>query len=278
MARSIWKGSISFGLVQIPIYLYSAERRSEEIHFSLVDRRDLAPIGYQKINKTTGEPVPSEEIVRGVEHEAGFVTLSPEELEGASPEVTHSAEIVDFVEYDQIPPIYFDKPYYSAPQKNGRKAYALLREALKRSGKLGVARVVIRTRQYLAAVYPRGDAIVLNLLRFHQELAAPEELDLPGADLSQLGVTARELEVADRLIESMADEWHPETYRDEYHDQLIALIEEKARSGKLPQRGAASPEAAGEVVDLMGLLKESVERGKPQKSAPTPRRASRRGR
>jgi DNA end-binding protein Ku len=259
MARSIWKGSISFGLVNIPVGLYTAEKR-DEIHFNLLDKRNLSPVRYKRVNEKTGREVPWESIVRGYEYQDGrYVVLSDEDLKRANPEATQTVDIIDFVDLSEISPVYFDKPYYLAPQKNGAKSYALLRETLRRTGKAGIAKVVIRTRQYLAAVVPQDDVIVLNLLRFEDELRATDDLELPHG---KAGVTDKEIQMAERLVEGMVDEWEPERYRDDYRTDVMKMIEKRVESGETEEVEAAPvprPDEGGKVVDLMMLLKRSVE-------------------
>jgi len=262
MARSIWKGSLSFGLVNIPVGLYSAEK-SNELHFNLLDRRDLTPIHYQRINAKTGREVPWEETVRGYEFEPGsYVVLSDQDLKRANPESTQTVEIVDFVDLAEISPVYFERPYYLAPERHGAKSYALLRETLRRTGKAGIAKVVIRTRQYLAAVVPLGEVLVLDLMRFQDELRDPAELDLPSG---KQGVSEKELKMAERLVEAMIDKWDPERYRDDYRVDVKALIDERVAAGQLKSGPAEPaprrPARGGKVVDLMSLLKQSVEGG-----------------
>lgn len=259
MARSIWKGSISFGLVNIPVGLYTAEKR-DEIHFNLLDRRNLAPVRYKRVNEKNGKEVPWEETVRGFEYQEGqYVVLSDEDLKRANPEASQTVDIIDFVDGADISPVYFDKPYYLAPQKKGAKSYALLRETLRRTGKVGIAKVVIRTRQYLAAVLPQDDVIILNLLRFHDELRDTEDLELPHG---MAGVTEKELEMAERLVEGMVDDWKPERYRDDYRVDLMKMIEKRVEAGETEQVDTTPvprPAEEGKVVDLMALLKRSVE-------------------
>ena len=261
MARAIWKGSISFGLVNIPVGLYAAEKR-DEVHLNLLDRRNMAPIHYQRVNSENGKEVPWEETVRGYEFEEGrYVVLSDADLRRANPEATQTVDITDFVDLAQISPLYFDKPYYLAPDKKGAKSYALLRETLRRTGKAGIAKVVIRTRQYLAAVIPVGDAIVLELMRFADELRDAADLDLPSG---KQGLSEKELRMAEKLVEGMVGNWDPESYRDDYRTDLEHLIEERVASGQLESAGAApAPRRpqSGKVVDLMSLLKRSVEEG-----------------
>jgi len=261
MARSIWKGSISFGLVNIPVGLYTAEK-SKELHFHLLDRRNLAPVHYQRVNSETGKEVPWEDTVRGFEFAPKrYVVLTDDDLKRANPESTQTIEIIDFVDLADISPVHFEKPYYLAPERRGAKSYALLRETLRRTGKAGIAKVVIRTRQYLGAVIPFADAIVLDLMRFEDELRDASELDLPAG---KQGLTEKELKMAERLVESMIDAWDPERYRDDYRVDLKALIDARVEAGELDAgRAKAPPRRAprGKVVDLMELLKRSVDEG-----------------
>ncbi|MEA2691552.1 MAG: end-binding protein Ku [Acidobacteriota bacterium] len=264
MPRSIWKGSISFGLVNIPVGLYSAEKR-QEVQFHLLDKRDKSPIHYQRVSEKTGKEVPWGDIVRGYEYEEGrYVILSDEDLKRANPEATQTVDILDFVDAADIPTVFFDKPYYLGPDKKGAKSYALLRETLVKTGKVGIAKVVIRTRQYLSAVVPQGDVLILNLLRFAHELRDAGEVEVPHG---RAGVTDRELEMAERLVDGMVSDWDPEKYRDNYENDLMGLIEKRVKSGDTAEVEAPAPrKQAGNVVDLMALLKRSVEvSAKPEK-------------
>jgi len=273
MARAIWKGSITFGLVNIPVGLYTAEKR-EEVSFHLLDRRNMARIRYKKVNEANNKEVPWEDTVRGYEYEEGkYVVLTDEDLRRASPEKTQTVDIVDFVDLEEIDPRFFDKPYYLAPDKRGAKSYALLRETLRRTRKVGIAMVVIRTKQYLAAVTVHEDVIVLNILRYGHELRDWDNLDLPKG---KEGVSERELDMAERLVEGMVSEWDPDRYKDTYVDDMMAMIHRRVKAGQTKAGAEPAPEeeekppARGKVVDLMALLKQSVEGGgsnKPSKSA-----------
>jgi len=258
MARSIWKGSISFGLVNIPVGLYSAETR-DEIHFKLLDKRSMSPVKYKRVSEKTGREVPWEEIVRGYEYSDGqYVVLSDEDLKRANPEATQTIEIEEFVDGEQIDPSLFDKPYFLGPLPKGGKSYALLREALARSGKVGIAKVVIRTRQYLAAVIPRGKVLVLELLRFPHELRSADELELP--EKKEAG--EKEVQMAERLIEGMVNDWDPEKYRDDYRADLLKMIEKRVKAGEtesVESEPVPAPTQGAQVIDLMALLKRSVE-------------------
>ena len=276
--RTTWNGSISFGLVNIPVGLYSAETR-DDISFKLLDRKTKSPIHYKRVSEESSKEVPWEETVRGYEYEKGkYVVLSDEDLKRAAPEATQTIDIVGFVDLEDIDPLYFDKPYYLAPDAKGAKAYALLRETLRRTGKVGIAKVVIRTRQYLAAVVAQGDALVLNLLRYEHELRKPSDLDLPHG---RQGVTDRELDMAERLVEGMEEAWDPDEYKDDYRDDVMKLIEERVEAGELEGSTAPAPKPekpSGKVVDLMALLKRSLDDGaarKPARKAPARKPAAR---
>ena len=262
MARSLWKGSISFGLVNIPVGLFPAEARDEGVSFTQLDRRSMSPIGYRRYNKNTGDEVPWEEIARGYEYEAGrYVILDDDDFQRANVKASRTVEILDFVDASGIEPVYFDKPYYLAPTTPNSKGYALLRETLRRTGKVGIARVVIRTREYLAAVIARGDMLLLEVLRYPYEIRAADDLEVPGNDLAALGVSEKELRMAEMLVEQMVEPWTPDKYRDRYRDDLLARIREKIAAGET-EAVAAEPleeEAGAEVIDIMSLLKRSVE-------------------
>lgn len=262
MAHPIWNGSISFGLVNIPVGLFSAQGKESKLDFNLLDKKDLAPIGYKKINKRTGQEVPSAEMVKGYELEDGsYAVLTDEDFKKANAKATQTVEIMDFVDLKDIHPVFFEKPYYLAPLRRGEKGYALLREALKRSGKAGVARVVIHSREYIGVLAPYGKAMVLNLLRYAAELKDPSELGLPEEDLKKLGVTEKELDMAQRLIESMIDDWEPGKYHDTYSEELLGYIKKKVASGETAkvEEAAPAPKPGAEVIDIMSLLKKSLE-------------------
>jgi len=269
-SRPIWRGSLSFGLVNIPVSLHSAET-SDDLSFNLLDRRNFSPVRYRRVNEKTGKEVPWEEIVKGYEYAKDqYVPLSEGDFKRANVDATQTIEIVDFVPAADIDPVYYDKPYYLEPAKNAGKSYALLREVMRRTETVGIAKVVIRSRQHLAAVVPRGPVLVLILLRFAHELRDAGALAVPGD--SNIG--AKEIDMAERLVETMIDKWRPEKYRDEYRDDLLKLVEEKVKSGKTKVIEEEKPEAArrpGKVIDIMELLKRSVEQGRRREQA-APRR------
>lgn len=257
--RPIWKGHISFGLVNVPVTLYPAEQRTD-LHLHMIDSRNFSRVRYERVNAETGEEVPWDQIVKGFEYDDGnYVVVSKEELEQLSPEATKAVEIEAFVDLAEIDLMYFDKPYFLEPAKGGEKGYALLRDALRESGKAGIARVVIRTRQYLAAMVPRGDALVLNLLRYPQELRSAEDLKLP-AGAEELGTSKQELKMAKMLVDSMTTEWNPEEYHDEYREALMGWIEKRIESGQVQRAPELRPaaEEAPAPINLMEALKKSL--------------------
>ena len=264
MARTFWKGAISFGLVHIPVGLYSAEKRNS-FDLTMLDRRSMKPVGFKRYNKETGEDVSWDDIVKGYEYEKGrYVVLTEEDFKRANVEATQTVDILSFVNRDEIGSMYYETPYYLAPDKRGHKGYALLRETLTQTGKVGVANVVIRTRQYVAVLIPYKDVILMNTLRYPSELRDTDDLDVPSSNLKEVGVSSREVEMARRLVEGMSTAWKPEEHRDTYHEDLLALIEKRVQAGQTevvtePSQEEEQRPAKGEVVDLMALLKKSVE-------------------
>lgn len=275
MARPVWKGHVSFGLVNVPVVLYSAERRAD-LSFKMIDSRNAARIRYERVNEETGEEVPWDKIVKGFEYESGnYVLFSEEELENASAELTRVIEIEQFVDLKAINIRYFDRPYLLAPAAKGEKGYVLLREAIAATGKAGLARVVIRARQYLAALVVEDDALVLELLRYPQELREPEEFGLPGSDLRKYGVTVKEIELASKLIEGMSTDWEPSQYTDEYRAVLMDLIERKVKSGQtevVEELDQRESDDAPPSINFMEMLKRSVAHASASKRK-TPKRA-----
>ena len=252
--RPIWKGSISFGLVYIPIAVYPATRE-EKLSFRQLRRTDLSPIKYKKVAEADMKEVPGDEIVKGFEYERGrYVVLSDEDFEKVKIESTHSIDITDFVDLEQVDPKFFYKPYFLEPQKGGEKAYALLHKALSGTGKIGIAKVVISNREYLASVKPDGLFLILELMHFASEVLTPEELNRPTTTLNE-----KELKMAQALIDSMSAEWEPQKYRDEYRNAVMEMIEQKAKNKKLPAPPVAAPRATN-VVDLVKVLQESLNR------------------
>ena len=268
MPRPIWKGHITFGLVNVPVTLYSGEER-QDIQFHLLDSRDTRRVRYQRVNEETGEEVPWGDIVKGFEYDGGqYVLLSDEEMKGVNPELTRRIEIEDFVSQTSIDPVYFDKPYLLEPGKGGDKGYALLRETLRLSDRIGIARVVIRSREHLAALLVRGDMLVLNLIRFPQELRDPAEIKLP--DTAAIKMSSREIDLAVQLVDSMTTEWDPHRYHDEFRESLMTYIQDKVKRGEISAGSVPKPpeETADEdenVVDLMAYLKKSVTEARKQR-------------
>jgi DNA end-binding protein Ku len=256
MARAIWKGSISFGLVNIPIALYPATRR-EELKFRLLRESDLSPVNYKRVAEKDGKEVPWNQVVKGYEYEKGkYVILKDEDFQRVDLEATQTVDIQDFVEQEEIDPIFFYKPYYLEPQKGGDKAYALLRDALKDSNKVGIAKVVIKTRQYLAGVKPEDGVLVLELMHFADELADPGKLHVP----KKTEVGKREMNMAKSLIDSMSSKWNPEKYRDDYREALMEVIEEKLETGgKEIEEKPKKARKPTKVIDLVSVLQKSLE-------------------
>ena len=262
MARPIWKGMISFGLVSVPVVLYPAEQ-SHQLAFSMLDKHDFSPIGYKRYNKTTGKEVSWNDIVKGYEYEKGqFVVLSDEDFRRANVRQARSVDIATFVDADSIPPQYFDTPYYLVPGERGQKVYALLREALRATGKIGVGQVVIRTTHHLAAVVPVDGVLMMITLRYANEIREHKEFDFPSESMKSAGVTPKELELARRLIDDMSGPWNPAEFEDTYNDDLMKRIEQKIERGETkeltkPEGGKAEARSA-QVIDLMDLLKKSI--------------------
>lgn len=278
MPSTIWTGSISFGLINIPVSLVTAEQH-DELDFTLLDKRDSSPIGYQKISKRTGKPVPADRIVRGMEQANGrYVIVSDADLRRASPERTQRIEILSFVEASAIPPLYFDRPYYLEPARGGERGYALFAEALRRTGKIAVASVVVKTRQHLAAVLAHGRVLVLDVLRYAAELRDPARLRVPPTNLKGLRITDRELKMAERLVAEMTEDWDPKQYHDEYRDELLAFIKKRGRAGRLtaapetPEEPA--PRKRADVIDIAELLERSLARTGEDRRRPRRRKSA----
>jgi DNA end-binding protein Ku len=264
MPHAIWKGSISFGLVTIPVTLYPAEER-RDLSFRMLDSRDMTPVKQRRVNERTGEEVPWDDIVKGYELEEGrFIVVTDEDFRAADVEATQTIDVLAAVCADEIDPAYFDKPYYLEPARAGRKAYALLRETLRKAERVALAKVVIRTRQHLAALIPDGPLLMLEILRYPHELRSIDSLALPAEGTAEAGVSDDELAIATQLVETISRPFDPsaEEYRDSYRDALLDLIERKAEGGEVaePEEVAESAEAeGGEVVDIASLLRASLE-------------------
>ncbi|MDE1184172.1 Ku protein [Paraburkholderia sp.] len=266
MPHMIWKGAISFGLVHVPVQLYPATQ-SEKVGFNLLDKRTVDPVGYKQINKRTGKDVTRDNIVRGFEYEKGkYVVMSDDEIRAANPESTQTVDILAFVDAPEISFLYLDTPYFLAPDRKGEKVYALLRDALKSSGKIGVANVVLHNKQHLAALVAVGPVLALNTLRWAAEVRDVDELKLPPEDPKKAGVNARELDMAKKLIDDMSDTWNPADYHDTFRDDIMALVDRKIREGKTEEVDAIEAphesRQSADILDLSELLKRSLGRGK----------------
>jgi DNA end-binding protein Ku len=255
--RAIWKGSISFGLVNIPIALYPATKK-EELRFRLLRKTDLSPVNYKRVAEADGKEVPWDQIVKGYEYEKGkYVVLKDEDFERVDLEATQTVDIQDFVKVKEIDPIFFYKPYYLEPGKGGDKAYVLLREVLKDSEKVGIAKVVIKTREYLAGVKAEDSVLVLELMHFAEELADAGKLRIP----KKLEVGKREIDMAKALVESMTSKWNPEKYHDDYREKLMEVIEQKVEAGgkEIKEKPKKAPKPT-KVIDLVKVLQQSLEK------------------
>jgi DNA end-binding protein Ku len=261
MARALWKGAIVFGLVNIPVDLYPGAR-SSTLDLDWIDKRDMSPVGYQRINKKTGKPVANDQIVKGYQYAKGrYVLLGDEDFKQANPKATQTVDIVAFVDGAGIDPRFYETPYRLAPGKRGEKPYALLREALRDTGKVGIATVVIRSKQHLAAVMVNDKALVLEILHWNEELLDLDEFDLP--DAGKKTVSDKELDLAKRLIADMTEKWKPEQYHDTYREDLEAQIERRVKAGKTKEVAEAPKErvqGGAQVIDLMSALRQSLEK------------------
>jgi DNA end-binding protein Ku len=273
--RTIWKGAISFGLVNIPVGLHTAATESG-VDFDWLDKRTMDPVGYKRINKRTGKEIDKDNIVKGVEYEDGkYVIISPDEINEAYPRTTQTIEIQRFVPAAQVSFVYLERPYYIAPINKGHKVYALLRDTLVKTGKIGIAKVVIQTKQHLAALVPSGDALVLNLMRWGDEVKSMDDLDLPAAGAKTMTANAREQKMAKMLVDDMSGDWDPEEFKDEFRHVVMDLVQKKVKAGKTetvlePQEEA--PNLGDNVIDLTELLQRSLKGGAKSKPAPATRR------
>lgn len=273
--RTLWKGAITFGLVHIPIALYSATAETD-LNFDWLDKRSMDPVGYKRVNKKTGKEIGRDDIVKGIEYEDGqYVVLTPEEIAAAYPRTTQTIEMECFVDADDVPFVYLERPYYMAPINKGDKVYALLREALRQSNKVGIAKVVIQGKQHLAVLIPCGPALVLNLLRWGGEIRSWEDLKLPPVGAKAAGLKDSELKMAMQLIDDMAADWSADQFRDSFREEIMKLVEAKARAGETQAvskvESEPSAQRGAEVIDLTELLKRSLQGGKagaPAKKAP----------
>ena len=263
MPRALWKGAISFGLVHVPVSLYPASR-SEGLSFDMIDKRDFAPVGYKRYNTRTGEEIDRENIVKGYEYEKGeYVVITDEDFKQANVQATQTVDIVGFVDAASVAPYYYDTPYYLEPGKRGEKGYVLLREVLRKTGRVGIANVVIRSRQHLAALIPVDRVLLMNTLRFANEIRSMSELTLP--DAGQGDLRANEIAMAERLVDDMTDKWKPEQYKDTYTEDLMKRIEARVAAGEIhavahETDDTAEPKRGAEVIDLVSLLRKSLDK------------------
>ncbi|MEJ2790662.1 MULTISPECIES: Ku protein [unclassified Pseudoxanthomonas] len=263
MPRPIWTGTLSFGLLNIPVSLMSGERKVD-ISFRMLDSRDRKPIRFERVNAETGEEVPWKDIVKAFEYDKGsYVVVEKEDIQSAAPETHESVDVEAFVDADSIGIRFYEKPYILVPGKKAEKGYVLLRETLKSTKKIGVARVVIRTREYLCAVIPEGDALVLMMLRYPQELVDPDEYKLPSGKAADYRIAAKEVEMAKSLIQSMEATWAPDSYHDEFRKRLEAIIKKRIKAKGATTKFIDAPvehdDAATNVVDFMALLQKSLD-------------------
>lgn len=265
-SRVLWKGAISFGLVHIPVALHSATSESG-IDFDWLDKRSMDPVGYKRVNKRTGKEITKENIVKGVEYEDGqYVVLSEEEIKSAYPKTTQTIEIESFVPNTEIPFVYLERPYYIAPINKGQKVYALLRDTLLKTQRVGIARVIIQTKQHLAVLVPSGPALILNLLRWGADIRSLEELNLPPVGAKAAGLTDKELAMAKQLVDDMTGKWKPDQFTDSFKDDIMALVKRKAKAGKLenvvqPEEEETEGRSSAKIIDLTELLQRSLRKG-----------------
>ena len=282
MARPIWTGTLSFGLLNVPVSLMSGERKVD-LHFRMLDSRDKKPIRFERVNAETGEEVPWKDIIKAFEYDKGsYVVVEKEDIASAAPESHESVDVETFVDAGSIDQRYFEKPYVLVPGKKAEKGYVLLRETLKSSKKVGIARVVIRTREYLCAVMPEGDALILMLLRYPQELVDPTDYKLPTGKAAAYRITPKEVEMAKQLIDSMSGKWEPDGYHDEFRERLQAIIKKRIKSkgnlAKVVEEAHEHEDAATNVVDFMSLLQKSLDSKKrtpAKKAEPKVKKATR---
>lgn len=259
--RALWKGAISFGLVHIPIALHSATQ-DQGLDFDWLDKRSMDPVGYKRINKATGKEISKENIVKGIEYEDGrYVILSAEEISAAYPKTTQTVEIEAFVSISDIPFVYLERPYYISPINKGAKVYALLREVLLKTKKAGIAKVVIQTKQHLAILMPCGPALILNLLRWGDEIRSWDDLNLPAQGTKSTGLTDKEMAMGEQLVQDMSSKWKPEDFTDSFKEQILRLVKEKADAGEIESVMEPETEETGggaKILDLTDMLRRSL--------------------
>ncbi len=280
LGRSLWTGSLSFGLLNIPVSLASAQEEAP-VGFDMIDKRNYGRIGYRQYNKTTGKEVTRNQIVKGYEYKPGeYVLLTDEDFKRANPRAVSTIDIEDFVVLSEMDPMLFEKPYYLNPSKGGEKGYRLLRDVMKRTGKVAIGRAVLFRKQRLVAIIPRGEYLVLEQLRFAREILTSDEMASLDRRLKDVKIAPREIEMAESLVNGMTAKWNPDKYEDTYHQDLIKLLEAKAKKGTIEPAEEAEEIVSvdeetpkGKVVDLMPLLKKSLE-GRKGKSDHGSRRVS----
>ena len=262
MARSLWKGAISFGLVHIPVEMHTAVRE-KSLDLTMLDKRDFSPVGFKRYNKNNNKEDSWDDIVKGYEYQDGeYVVLSEEDLRQANVEATQTIDILAFVDAEQVPLLFYEQPYYLAPGKGGDKVYALLRETLRKTGKIGIANVVIRVKQHLAALVCVGDVIVMNTLRYADEIRETDDLKIPSSTAKSTAISDKELKMAMALVEGMSEDWKPEQYHDSYREDVLALVEKKVKAKQtktitMPDKEKPST-SSGNVIDLVSLLQQSL--------------------
>ena len=277
MPRVIWKGAISFGLVHVPVALYPASQ-DVGIDFDWLDKRSMDPVGYQRVNKRTGKEIQAADIVKGIKQDDGdYVVLTEDQIKAAYPKATQTIEIESFVNASEIPFILLERPYYLEPIGKGEKVYALLREAMSEAGVIGIARVVMHSKEHLAALIPSGPALMLNTIRWASEIRPVDELKLPAEGKTAAGLKPAELKMAAQLISDMTGRWNAADYTDRFTDAVHELVNRKVEAGETervtPLEGTQSEGGASNVLDLTELLAQSLTKRKP--AAPTPAAAKR---
>ncbi|WPB59390.1 Ku protein [Xylophilus sp. GOD-11R] len=274
-SRTLWKGAITFGLVHIPVGLHTAAS-AQGVDFDWLDKRSMDPVGYKRVNKKTGKEIDKDDIVKGVKlDDDQYVVISPEEIEAVFPKTTQTIQIERFIDATELPFIFLERPYFVAPVNKSDKVYALLRETLIATGKIGLAKVVIATKQHLAALVPSGPALVLNLLRWGDEVKTLDSLELPAA--GSRGVSAAEMKMAKQLVGEMSGSWNPDDFKDEFRIQVMKLVEKKAKAGEAKtvlQPEEEAPKSA-DVLDLTELLQRSLKGGSKAAAKPAAKPASR---
>lgn len=278
MARSLWKGAINFGLVNIPVELFPAEER-KEFEFSMLDKRDLSLVGYKRYSKKSGKEVAWSDVVKGYEYDKDrYVVLTEEDFRRANVKATRTIDIKAFVPAKEIPAQYFETPYYLVPTGRGQKVYALLRETLKSTGRVAVAQVVIRTTQHLAMVAPIGRALMLITMRYAYQLRGTRGFELPAESLKSASVSSKEIDLAKRLVGDMTEHWKPDEFKDTYHEDLMRRIHEKIKSGEAeeitePEGEEGEKLRSAQIIDLAALLKQSLAQGTSRQKTAGTRRA-----